>query len=75
VTITETISGGDTRTLLTVSNNNTSNSYTPMKQAVDSSGAAIANVYQLYTIGGQLNISVAQGNEGDPGVTVSVLVV
>ena len=71
VTIAE--SGGLGRTLLTLTNINTTRTDYPVVALTDNVGAAVSGQYRPYYIDGQpLLITVAQGNDGAPGVTVTV---
>lgn len=70
VTITEV--GGLGRTILTLTNNNTTGVYYPHVVLHDTSGAAQTGQYTpIYLDGYPLLVTVAQGNDGTPGVVVT----
>jgi hypothetical protein len=51
--------------VLTITNGATDGYFTPRKQAVDSTGAAIAGVYDLYVANDRMKIDLAGANDGD----------
>jgi hypothetical protein len=74
VTLSE--AGGGSRTLLTVSNNNTSGAYYPTVEAQDTAGAAVSGVRLPIALGGTaLQVTVAQSNALTDAVVAWLLVV
>lgn len=68
VTITEV--GGLGRTLLTLTNVNMTGTYYPNVAAQDTVGAAITGQYRPFELSTPILVTVAQGNDGAPGVSV-----
>jgi hypothetical protein len=68
--------GGGSRTLLTVSNNNTSGAYYPTVEAQDGTGAAVSGVRLPIALGGTaLQVTVAQSNALTEAVVAWLLIV
>lgn len=65
--------GGLGRTILTLTNINTTRTDYPAVTPTDSTGTALTGQSRPYFINGvPLSVTVAQGNDGAPGVTVTV---
>lgn len=69
VTITEV--GGLGRTILTLTNINTTGTYYPRIALHDTTGVALAGQYAPFDLSTPILVTVAQGNDGAPGVAVT----